>query len=173
LKIVSLIFYFAVLKMTLPTQKKECTFLGSNTSVSSTSVSYTQSTAIGANSVIDSSNQIKMGTINETTVFPGIATFQNNINNYNNTIYFFNSAYSSTFVNYKRIFFDNTGSLTVYNQSGIGVFLSPSGTSWSANSDSRIKKNINYLSNNESDNILKLKPCTYNYVSDDEIINQE
>jgi len=145
-----------------------CTFLGANSSVSSTSVSYTQSTAIGANSVIDSSNQIKMGTINETTVFPGIATFQNNINNYNNTIYFFNSAYSSTFVNYKRIFFDNTGSLTVYNQSGIGVFLSPSGTSWSANSDSRIKKNINYLSNNESDNILKLKPCTYNYISDDE-----
>ena len=66
------------------------------------------------------------------------------------------------------MYFDNTGSLTVYNQSGIGVFLSPSGTSWSANSDSRIKKNITYLSNNELDNILKLKPCTYNYISDDE-----
>jgi hypothetical protein len=144
-----------------------CTFLGANTTVSSTTTSYTQSTAIGANSQITSSNQIKMGTSSETTVFPGIVTFQNTINNYNNTIYFYNSTYSSSFVNYKKMFFDNTGSLTVYNQSGIGVFLGPNNTSWSANSDSRIKKNINYLSN-ELDNILNLKPCTYNYISDDE-----
>ena len=145
-----------------------CTFLGANSNVSSTTTSYTQSTAVGANSQITASNQIKMGTYSETTVFPGIATFQNTINNYNNTICFYNSTYSSTFVNFKKMFFDNTGSLTVYNQSGIGVFLAPTSTSWSANSDSRIKKNITYLSNNELDNILKLKPCTYNYISDDE-----
>ena len=96
---------------------------------------HTQSTAIGANSQITSSNQIKMGTSSETVVFPGIATFQNTINNYNNTIYFYNSAYSSTFTNYKKINFDSTGSLSVYNQSGVGVFLAPNNTSWSANSD--------------------------------------
>ena len=64
--------------------------------------------------------------------------------------------------------FDSTGSLSICNQSGVGVFLAPNNTSWSANSDYRIIKNITYLSNNELDNILKLKPCTYNYVSDDE-----
>jgi hypothetical protein len=145
-----------------------CTFLGANSTVSNTSSTYTQSTAVGANSVIDSSNQIKMGSSSENTVFPGTATFQNTVNNYNNTIYFYNSTYSSSFVNYKKINFDSTGSLSIYNQSGVGVFLAPNNTSWSANSDYRIKKNITYLSNNESDNILKLKPCTYNYVSDDE-----
>jgi hypothetical protein len=79
-----------------------CTFLGANSSVSSTSTSYTQSVALGANSVIDSSNQIKMGTSSETAVFPSIASFQNTVNNYNNTIYFYNSAYSSNFANYKK-----------------------------------------------------------------------
>jgi hypothetical protein len=39
---------------------------------------------------------------------------------------------------------------------------------WSANSDYRIKENITYLSNNELNNILKLKLCVYNYISDDE-----
>jgi len=142
-----------------------CTFLGANSSVSSTTTAYTQSTAVGANSVIDSSFQIKMGSSSETVDFPSSANFRNTVNNYNNTIYFYNSAYSSTFVNYKKMNFDSTGSLSIYNQSGVGVFLAPNNTSWS---DYRIKKNITYLSNNESDNILKLKPCTYNYVSDDE-----
>jgi hypothetical protein len=64
--------------------------------------------------------------------------------------------------------FDSTRSLSIYNQSDVGVFLAPNNTSWSANSDYRIKKNIKYLSNNELNNILKLKPCVYNYISDDE-----
>ena len=49
----------------------------------------------------------------------------------------------------------------------IGVFINYGSTSWSANSDIRIKKNINYLTS-ELDKINKLKPCYYNYKQDDE-----
>ena len=47
------------------------------------------------------------------------------------------------------------------------MFINYGATSWSANSDRRIKRDINYLTS-ELDKINKLKPCYYNYNQDEE-----
>jgi len=61
---------------------------------------------------------------------------------------------------------ETTGALTLYDNSTYGVFLGPGGTSWQSYSDIRIKKNIASISNNELDNILKLRPVNYNFIKD-------
>jgi hypothetical protein len=48
-----------------------CTFLGYNTGGNSTTISYNQSTAIGANAQITGNNQIVLGTSSETVTIPG------------------------------------------------------------------------------------------------------
>ena len=50
---------------------------------------------------------------------------KNSVLQYN---YFYNSTFSSKYVNYKKKSFDSTGSLSAYNQSGVGVFLAPNNT---------------------------------------------
>lgn len=47
------------------------TFLGAYTDVSNNGFVYSNSTAIGYNAIIDASNQIMIGTVNETTEIPG------------------------------------------------------------------------------------------------------
>jgi hypothetical protein len=89
----------------------------------------------------------------------------NGISIFKNELQLKNTAYNSG-TKFWRIFQASTGVLYLFNTiTDIGVFLPYGSTSWSANSDKRIKKNINYLTL-ELNKINKLKPCYYNYNQD-------
>ena len=64
-----------------------------------------------------------------------------------------------------RIYYDGA-SMVVTNGTG-GVFMAANGTSWTAVSDRRLKCNINYTSIGGLDVINGLKPCHFNYKTDE------
>jgi len=64
------------------TNSSKNTFLGAKSGVSNTTVNYENSTAIGYGSLIDSSNQIMLGTENISTTIPGMGYLTNISTNY-------------------------------------------------------------------------------------------
>ena len=59
------------------------------------------------------------------------------------------------------------GNFNIYNNNNTGQYMVYGSTSWTANSDMRLKKNIQTISSKESLNdIEKLKPVTYHYTTD-------
>ena len=57
---------------------------------------------------------------------------------------------------------DQNNAYVVYNQAGSGVYLANGATSWSANSDLRVKKNLLPISD-ALEKTIKLSGYTYNY----------
>ena len=65
-------------------------------------------------------------------------------------------------------YYGTSHSYTVYNNSGTGVYLPSGNTAWSANSDRRLKTNIQTISNEQGlEAIIKLNPVTFNWLSAD------
>lgn len=67
----------------------------------------------------------------------------------------------------KQWFFgpDTNNHLVVYNQNGTGVYILDGGTGWNANSDQRLKTNVQTLSSEKGlSAILNLNPVTYNWI---------
>ena len=60
---------------------------------------------------------------------------------------------------------NSSGKFIIYNPLSVGVFITNNGTSWSSNSDARLKSNINSLNDNLS-KILQLRPVSYHMKSD-------
>jgi polyhydroxyalkanoate synthesis regulator phasin len=81
------------------------------------------------------------------------------------TLFMENSPSTTSF----RIRNNGTGSLTVYDQNGTGVYLTSGQTSWTGTSDVRLKKNIELINTNDTYNkLLQLKPVRYHLLGDDE-----
>ena len=129
----------------------------SNTSLNSTLANYSTLTNLTANYVSKNSLATSISTSSLNVL--GVSV-------YNNELQLKNTAYNSG-TKYWRFFQTSTGAAYLFNvTTDIGVFINFNSTSWSANSDRRIKKNINYLST-ELNKINQLKPCYYNYNQDD------
>ena len=67
--------------------------------------------------------------------------------------------------NYWSIGPDSSNNLVVYNQTPNGVYITTGGTSWSANSDRRVKKNFLPISN-ALEKTLQLRGLMYHYKTD-------
>jgi hypothetical protein len=129
----------------------------SNTSLNSTLANYTTLTNLTANYVSKNSLATSISTSSLNVL--GVSV-------YNNELQLKNTAYNSG-TKYWRFFQTSSGAAYLFNvTTDVGVYINFNSTSWSANSDRRIKKNINYLST-ELYKINQLKPCYYNYNQDD------
>ena len=58
---------------------------------------------------------------------------------------------------------DFNSNFTIYNNGGVGLYLGYGATSWTANSDERLKTNITALATSSLDQILALNPVTFNW----------
>ncbi len=173
------------------TSSNNNTFIGSNTNVSNVSSTYNNSTAIGYGATIDASNEIMLGTANETVIIPnkiqnaktgaswsinnaGNATF-NSITCNSNLTSFLNFSSDTAGVKFNRttgyfkICAEAAGALCIYcdNAASNGVFLGYGNTSWSANSDKRIKRDIHDIEPS-LEKILQINPVYFNFKSDEQ-----
>lgn len=64
---------------------------------------------------------------------------------------------------------DSNNNTTLYNQAGAGVYITDGGTSWAANSDARLKKNVEVVEDG-LDKLMQIRPVKYhwNTQADDE-----
>ena len=161
------------------------TYLGYNTDANSAESIYTQSTALGANAIIDASNEIVLGTSTESIKIPGsyvgIGGNYNPGNGYaldvSGTGHFTGQIIGATgsftnlsasqqiigatgsFVNLKATYVGIGGSYNPTSGYALDVNGNARATSFSSTSDYRIKENIEIL--NETHNIDSLRPVTY------------
>jgi hypothetical protein len=113
------------------------TFLGSNTNVNTNTLSYSNSTAIGYNAIINRSNQIVLGTSSEQIFVPG--------------------SYVGIGI-YEPI---NNFALDV--SGNVNIKGNVSATAYNSSSDYRIKKDIIAL--DEKFNVDNFRPVTYNNIN--------
>jgi trimeric autotransporter adhesin len=68
---------------------------------------------------------------------------------------------------YFKMGHDNGDLFHVYSQSNVGVYMSNGATSWTANSDERIKKDVTTIPDC-LDKVLQIRPVKYHYIDDAE-----
>lgn len=88
---------------------------------------------------------------------------------FQNQARFYNASYSTT--NYHYIGKDSSGAFVVYNQATTGVYLANGGTSWTANSDERLKTDLKPITN-AAQKVSTLRAVTGRYLNDAEDVSR-
>jgi hypothetical protein len=112
---------------------------------------------------IDSSGNLLVGT---TSALNGTHTF---VSATAGTLSLRNS--SATAGNYYRVGHDSSSAFIIYNQAGTGVYLNPGATSWSANSDERLKTTLIPFEN-AAEKVCSLRAGTGRYLTDEESVSR-
>ena len=105
----------------------------------------------------------------------GFNTFNNvEIYGVSGSLFLYYSAQTLAYNNlgnaYTQLFMNNANNYLIANTTGAsynGVYLATNATSWTSNSDRRIKKNISSIPSALS-NIMALNPSFFNYIADDD-----
>jgi hypothetical protein len=112
---------------------------------------------------IDSSGNLLVGTtsaLNSTHTFVSAATGTISLR-----------CSGATAGNYYKVGHDASSAFIIYNQSNIGVYLNPGATSWSANSDERLKTALTPFEN-AAEKVSTLRAGTGRYLSDAEDVSR-
>jgi hypothetical protein len=115
---------------------------------------------------IDSSGNLLVG---GTTVYASLANSLQLQNNDNIQIIYRNTG--TTAGRYFRSGMDSGSSWTIYNNASTGVYLAYGGTSWTANSDERLKTTLTPFAN-AIEKICTLRAGTGRYLTDEETVSR-